>query len=150
MTNPYINPISYFAVAQVQAEIDTEKQRIYEHLRRQVPTSQNANYGIIDKKGESTMSENASYTKNEIDLKFQNIEQKIDSKFELLSQKIDTLPLTLSTQFENMLLKNNATLDAQTKELQKESSNNQKWFIGTAIAIAGIVIPLIISFLQQK
>ena len=96
------------------------------------------------------MSENASYTKNEIDLKFQNIEQKIDSKFELLSQKIDTLPLTLSTQFENMLLKNNATLDAQTKELQKESSNNQKWFIGTAIAIAGIVIPLIISFLQQK
>ena len=68
------------------------------------------------------------YSKNELDLKFQTMDQKIDAKFDTFGQRM-----------ENMFL-------AQTNRQLEEQSKNRKeftyWFIGILVALAGIAIPV--------
>lgn len=68
------------------------------------------------------------YSKNELDLKFQMMDQKIDAKFDTFGQRM-----------ENMFL-------AQTNRQLEEQSKNRKeftyWFIGILVALAGIAIPV--------
>lgn len=68
------------------------------------------------------------YTKNEIDLKFENLEQKISSGFE-----------NMTLRMENLLLE----FKADTK---KEQEANKKWLIGIAISIIGLLITTILKF----
>lgn len=68
------------------------------------------------------------YTRNELDLKFQIMDQKIDAKFDTFGQRM-----------ENMFL-------AQTNRQLEEQAKNRKeftyWFIGILVALAGIAIPV--------
>lgn len=68
------------------------------------------------------------YAKNELDLKFQMMDQKIDAKFDTFGQRM-----------ENMFL-------AQTNRQLEEQAKNRKeftyWFIGILVALAGIAIPI--------
>ena len=68
------------------------------------------------------------YTKNEIDLKFENLEQKISSGFE-----------NMTLRMENLLLE----FKADTK---KEQEANKKWLIGIAISIIALLITAILKF----
>ena len=69
------------------------------------------------------------YTKNEIDLKFENLEQKISSGFENMTLRMEKLLLEFK---------------ADTK---KEQESNKKWLIGIAISIVGLLITAIVKFL---
>ncbi len=75
------------------------------------------------------------YTKNEIDLKFENLEQKISSGFE-------NMGLRMEKMFSDFKL-----------EQQKEKEENKKWLIaltiGSLLSIIGIVVS-IIAILAQK
>ena len=68
------------------------------------------------------------YAKDELDLKFQMMDQKIDAKFDTFGQRM-----------ENMFL-------AQTNRQLEEQAKNRKeftyWFIGILVALAGIAIPI--------
>lgn len=95
---------------------------------------------------EETIMKQDSYSKSEIDLKFENIEQKIDNKFELLSQKVDNSFANQSLKIENLLL-------SFKEDLNKEKEENKKWLIGISVgsllSIIGIIIS-IITILSQK
>lgn len=69
------------------------------------------------------------YTKNEIDLKFENLEQKISSGFENMTLRMEKLLLEFK---------------ADTK---KEQESNKKWLVGIAISIIGLLITAIVKFL---
>ena len=75
------------------------------------------------------------YTKNEIDLKFENLEQKISSGFE-------NMGLRMEKMFSDFKL-----------EQQNEKEENKKWLIaltvGSLLSIIGIVVS-IIAILVQK
>lgn len=81
-----------------------------------------------------------SYTKNEVDLKLENINDKVDSKFELLSEKIDN-------GFKNQQL----LIESKIKDIQIEYKDEQSkgrrefiyWSIGTTFTILGIIVPLL-------
>ena len=68
------------------------------------------------------------YTKNEIDLKFENLEQKISSGFE-----------NMTLRMENLLLEFKA-------DSKKEQESNKKWLIGIAISIIGLLVTIILKF----
>lgn len=69
------------------------------------------------------------YTKNEIDLKFENLEQKISSGFE-----------NMTLRMENLLLEFKA-------DSKKEQESNKKWLIGIALSIIGLLVTTILKFL---
>ena len=96
-------------------------------------------------KGDSMSQE--TYTKNEIDLKFENLSDKVDNKFELLSQKIDSGFSNQSLQMNNTLLEFKQALKDESKKERKERQNEKKelikWSIGTAIAIVAAVAALL-------
>lgn len=94
--------------------------------------------GIIKEKNkvkEDIMEHLDVYSKNEIDLKLNVLEQKMDSNFNSLMSKLDSLPLII----ENSILKNN-------EMLRKENKETRYWMIGltvsSVIAVAGIFIPM--------
>ncbi|MCC9952536.1 hypothetical protein HK116_06330 [Streptococcus agalactiae] len=86
------------------------------------------------------------YTKDEIDLKLENIETKVDSKFDLLMQKMDDGFEKQSLRMENLLLN-------FKDDLNKEQKENKRWlvgiFVGSLLSIIGIIIS-IITILTQK
>ncbi|WP_259762953.1 hypothetical protein [Lactococcus lactis] len=96
-------------------------------------------------KGDSMSQE--TYTKNEIDLKFENLSDKVDNKFELLSQKIDSGFSNQSLQMNNTLLEFKQALKDESEKERKERQNEKKelikWSIGTAIAIVAAVAALL-------
>ncbi|WP_257140827.1 hypothetical protein [Lactococcus lactis] len=99
-------------------------------------------------KGDSMHQE--TYSKNEIDLKFESISNKMDSKFELLSQKLDSGFSNQSLQMNNSLLEFKQALKDESEKERKEREQAKKesvrWYIGivftiigTGIAIAGTI-----------
>ena len=91
-----------------------------------------------------------TYSKNEIDLKFENLSDKVDNKFELLSQKIDSGFSNQSLQLNNSLLEFKQALKDESEKERKEREQAKKesvrWYIGivftiigTGIAIAGTI-----------
>lgn len=75
------------------------------------------------------------YAKNELDLKFQIMDQKIDAKFDTFGQRM-----------ENMFLaQTNRQLEEQAKNREEQAKNRKEftyWFISILIALAGIAIPV--------
>lgn len=92
----------------------------------------------ISSKGEDTMSE-VSYTKNEIDLKLDNLSNKVDNKFELLSQKIDS-------GFSNQTLRIENQIQAFKLEQVQAKKDLTYWIIGTALALAGVIVGALALF----
>lgn len=97
--------------------------------------------GIIEPKNntEVTTMPQDSYSKSEIDLKFENLEIKVDSKFDLLLQKMDD-------GFEKQRLSTEKMLSEFKLDLVTEQRKNKKefmyWAIGILIALAGIAFPI--------
>lgn len=88
-----------------------------------------------------------TYSKNEIDLKFENLSDRMDNKFELLSQKIDSGFSNQSLQMNNTLLEFKQALKDESEKERKERQNEKKelikWSIGTTIAIVAAVAALL-------
>lgn len=96
------------------------------------------NNDIIEPKEETIMSHN-TYSKSEVDLKFENLETKIDSKFDLLMQKMDD-------GFEKQRLNTEKMLSDFKLNLVTDQQKNKKefmyWAIGIIIALIGIAFPI--------
>ncbi len=107
------------------------------------------NNGIIDLEThrEETIMSNNTYSKNEIDLKFKNLETKIDSKFDQLSQKIDFSIQHILSETKNMLLEQQLK-DKIDREKERKSTN--RWLFGIAISLAGLVVSIIVNFFLRK
>ncbi|MFD3024291.1 hypothetical protein [Streptococcus agalactiae] len=106
------------------------------------------NSGIIkpEEKGGAIMSHN-TYSKSEIDLKFENLETKVDSKFEQLSQKIDFSVQQILSETKNLLLEQQVK---EKNERENERKSTNRWLIGIAISLAGLIISIIVNFFLRK
>lgn len=93
--------------------------------------SHNFNVNSLNKE-ESIMSKK-SYTKNEIDLKLENLSAKVDNRFELLSQKIDNGFTNQSLLLENQL-------NSFKLEQSKTRTEIIRWYVGTVISVIGLVL----------
>ncbi|HFU4085596.1 TPA: hypothetical protein ACGO7S_000406 [Streptococcus suis] len=111
---------------------------------------------------ESIMSQE-TYTKSEIDLKFDKIStdihhgfEKVDLKFENIQQRMDDGFKQVDLKFDNFenKLENlfaNLKVDLANEKIESlEQARKDKrelilWSIGTAVAILGILIPLILN-----
>lgn len=91
------------------------------------------------------MSQN-TYTKAEIDAKFDKVNTEIQYGFKAVDLKLESMEKTIDAKFsniekniENMFLNyNNKQLDQQAKD-RKELTY---WAIGILVALAGIAIPI--------
>ncbi|MCT0501987.1 hypothetical protein [Lactococcus cremoris] len=88
-----------------------------------------------------------TYSKNEIDLKFENLSDRMDNKFELLSQKVDNGFSNQVLQINNSFLEFKQALKDESEKERKERQNEKKelikWSIGTAVAIIAAVAALL-------
>lgn len=91
-----------------------------------------------------------TYSKNEIDLKFENLSDRMDNKFELLSQKVDNGFSNQVLQINNSFSEFKQALKDESEKERKEREQAKKesirWYvgiiftiIGTGIAIAGTI-----------
>lgn len=88
-----------------------------------------------------------TYTKSEIDLKLQNIENKIDCEFEQLNQKIDYSVKHILSETKNLLLEQQVKEKAE-REQERKATN--RWLVGIAISLAGLIISIIVNFFLNK
>ena len=88
-----------------------------------------------------------TYTKSEIDLKLQNIENKIDSEFEQLNQKVDYSVKHILSETKNLLLEQQVKEKAE-REQERKATN--RWLVGIAISLAGLIISIIVNFFLNK
>ena len=105
--------------------------------------------GIIESrdKMEETIMPQDTYSKSEIDLKFENLETKVDSKFEQLSQKIDFSVQQILSETKNLLLEQQVK---EKTERENERKSTNRWLIGIAISLAGLIISIIVNFFLRK
>ncbi|NYS33668.1 hypothetical protein HZZ02_07845 [Streptococcus danieliae] len=73
-----------------------------------------------------------TYSKSEIDLKLQNLENKVDSQFTLLNERLESSTKHILSETKNML---NELQLAQYKERETERKATNKWFIGLLVTI---------------
>ncbi|MXQ48129.1 hypothetical protein GRB29_01690 [Streptococcus pneumoniae] len=99
-----------------------------------------------DKMEEAIMPQD-TYSKSEIDLKFENLETKVDSKFEQLSQKIDFSVQQILSETKNLLLEQQVK---EKTERENERKSTNRWLIGIAISLAGLIISIIVNFFLRK
>lgn len=94
-----------------------------------------------------TMKTEDNYTKTEIDLKFENLETKMNSKFEQLNQKIDYSVQHILSETKNMLLEQQVK---EKIERESERKSTNRWLIGIAISLAGLIISIIVNFFLKR
>lgn len=88
-----------------------------------------------------------TYSKSEIDLKLANIETKIDNRFEQLNQKIDYSVQHILSETKNMFLEQQIK---EKTERENERKSTNRWLIGIAISLAGLIISIIVNFFLKK
>ena len=112
-------------------------------------------HGIIDsrnKQEEAIMSQE-TYSKSEIDLKFDKISSdvqhgfdKVDLKFEKLEQRMADSFKQVDLKFDNFERRvENLLLSQENKRLEEQAKNKKEfmyWAIGILIALAGIAFPI--------
>ncbi|HFI2437410.1 TPA: hypothetical protein ACGOYD_000806 [Streptococcus suis] len=116
-----------------------------------------------EKQTEESIMPQETYTKSEIDLKFDKVStdihhgfEKVDLKFENIQQRMDDGFKQVDLKFDNFenKLENlfaNLKVDLANEKIESlEQARKDKrelilWSIGTAIAILGILIPLILN-----
>ena len=96
---------------------------------------------------------NDTYTKNEIDLKFDKINSDVKHGFEKVDLKFDQLKTEIQYGFENTGIRMEKMFSDFKIEQQKEKEENKKWLIaltvGSLLSIIGIVISIIAILLQK-
>ncbi|WP_244229340.1 hypothetical protein [Streptococcus suis] len=104
---------------------------------------------------ESIMSQE-TYTKSEIDLKFDKIStdvqhssEKSDLKFDALAKQVDLKFDNFENKLENLFANLKVDLANEKIESLEQARKDKRelilWSIGTAVAILGILIPLILN-----
>ncbi|NQK21483.1 hypothetical protein HO515_09795 [Streptococcus suis] len=94
-----------------------------------------------------------TYTKSEIDLKFDKIStdihhgfEKVDLKFENIQQRMDDGFKQVNLKFDNFERRIENMLLAQENRRLEEQAKNKKeftyWAIGIIVALAGIAFPI--------
>ncbi|WP_438831892.1 hypothetical protein [Streptococcus pluranimalium] len=116
------------------------------HLTILSPKVQSGIIKPTNKTEEATMPQD-TYSKSEIDLKFENLETKVDSKFEQLSQKIDFSVQQILSETKNLLLEQQVK---EKTERENERKSTNRWLIGIAISLAGLIISIIVNFFLRK
>lgn len=114
--------------------------------------------GIMESRNtqEEAVMPRDNYTKSEIDLKFQNLEQKTDAGFEKIDLKIQSLEQNIELRFDNFekrvenlfLLQDQKRLEEKLQEREQAKKDKKEiilWLIGTAIAILAIIVPILFS-----
>lgn len=109
---------------------------------RPIPRQNNDIIAIeSQKEGRNMVQE--TYTKSEIDLKLQNLENQIDSEFKQLNQKIDYSVKHILTETKNLLLEQQVKEKAE-REQERKATN--RWLIGIAISLSGLIVSIIVNF----
>lgn len=130
---------------------------------RSVPMRKQSDIIESRKQQEESIMPQETYTKSEIDLKFDKVStdihhgfEKVDLKFENIQQRMDDGFKQVDLKFDNFenKLENlfaNLKVDLANEKIESlEQARKDKrelilWSIGTAIAILGILIPLILN-----
>ncbi len=116
----------------------------------QMKSEATSNRGIIkpEETEEKEMS-NDTYSKREIDDKFNKLESKIENLYTKneIDLKFDNLEQKISSGFENMTLRMENLLLEFKADSKKEQESNKKWLIGIAISIIGLLVTTILKFL---
>ncbi|MGT2895954.1 hypothetical protein ACVRZR_06185 [Streptococcus entericus] len=114
--------------------------------------------GIIEsrKQQEESIMSQETYTKSEIDLKFDKIStdvqhssEKSDLKFDALTKQVDLKFDNFENKLENLFANLKVDLANEKIESLEQARKDKRelilWSIGTAVAILGILIPLILN-----
>lgn len=105
------------------------------------------------KQQEESIMPQETYTKSEIDLKFDKIStdihhgfEKVDLKFENIQQRMDDGFKQVNLKFDNFERRIENMLLAQENRRLEEQAKNKKeftyWAIGIIVALAGIAFPI--------
>ncbi len=108
------------------------------------------------KQQEDSIMSQETYTKSEIDLKFDKIStdvqhssEKSDLKFDALAKQLDLKFDNFENKLENLFA--NLKVDLANEKIEslvqarKDKRELILWSIGTAVAILGILVPLILN-----
>ncbi|MEG3243906.1 hypothetical protein [Streptococcus suis] len=124
------------------------------------------------KQQEDSIMPQETYTKSEIDLKFEKLStdihhgfEKVDLKFENIQQRMDDGFKQVDLKFEQVNQKldysinhilsetRNLLLEQQVKEKaerEQERKATNRWLVGIAISLAGLIISIIVNFFLKK
>ncbi|CYU92392.1 hypothetical protein [Streptococcus suis] len=100
-----------------------------------VPTRKQSDMMESEKQTEESIMPQETYTKSEIDLKFDKISTDIHHGFEKVDLKFDNF----ERRIENMLLVQ------ENRRLEEQAKNKKEfmyWAIGIIVALAGIAFPI--------
>ncbi|MCL4916214.1 hypothetical protein [Streptococcus suis] len=108
------------------------------------------------KQQEDSIMPQETYTKSEIDLKFDKIStdvqhssEKSDLKFDALAKQVDLKFDNFENKLENLFANLKVDLANEKIESLEQARKDKRelilWSIGTAVAILGILIPLILN-----
>ncbi|HFI0933614.1 TPA: hypothetical protein ACGO1A_000923 [Streptococcus suis] len=124
------------------------------------------------KQQEDSIMPQETYTKSEIDLKFEKLNsdvqhgfekvdmivdnlrqemrggfEKVDIKFDQVNQKLDYSINHILSETRNLLLEQQVKEKAE-REQERKATN--RWLIGIAISLAGLIISIIVNFFLKK
>ncbi|CYW29130.1 hypothetical protein HO722_03540 [Streptococcus suis] len=108
------------------------------------------------KQQEESIMPQETYTKSEIDLKFEKLStnvqhssEKSDLKFDALAKQVDLKFDNFENKLENLFANLKVELANEKIESLEQARKDKRelilWSIGTAVAILGILIPLILN-----
>ena len=108
------------------------------------------------KQQEDSIMSQETYTKSEIDLKFDKIStdvqhssEKSDLKFDALAKQLDLKFDNFENKLENLFANLKVDLANEKIESLEQARKDKRelilWSIGTAVAILGILVPLILN-----
>ena len=108
------------------------------------------------KQQEESIMPQETYTKSEIDLKFEKIStdiqhssEKSDLKFDALAKQVDLKFDSFENKLENLFANLKVDLANEKIESLEQARKDKRelilWSIGTAVAILGILVPLILN-----
>ncbi|MEG3309207.1 hypothetical protein RFL04_08660 [Streptococcus suis] len=107
----------------------------------------------LSKQQEESIMPQDTYTKSEIDLKFDKIStdihhgfEKVDLKFENIQQRMDDGFKQVDLKFDNFERRiENMLLAQENRQLEEQAKNKKEfmyWAIGIIVALAGIAFPI--------
>ncbi|MCB2913280.1 hypothetical protein [Streptococcus suis] len=97
------------------------------------------------KQQEDSIMPQETYTKSEIDLKFDKISTDVQHSSEKSDLKLDNFENKLENLFANLKVDLANEKIESLEQARKDKRELILWSIGTAVAILGILIPLILN-----
>ncbi|MFM0786315.1 hypothetical protein [Streptococcus suis] len=145
----------------------------YKKLLKEYSSSQSSSDIIeSEKQTEESIMPQETYTKSEIDLKFEKLNSDVQHGFEKVDMIVDNLRQEMRDGFEKVDIKfdqvnqkldysinhilsetRNLLLEQQVKEKaerEQERKATNRWLVGIAISLAGLIISIIVNFFLKK